>query len=500
LSRSTEIPLLRPARIRVSIIMKRFLLGGTVVSAGLATEYGVQMLRMLILARLLGPADFGIVVSLNAVHALVTMSTWVGVERFLIHVTDGHRRKWLGVAHTLSIAKSILAAFVLLVLAWPTAWLLSIPETVGSFISLALIQLVSAPTHMRTQQLQRRHIFWPSAAATTVGNIGGLLVAAVAAFLLRDHRALIWSLCATSAICTAATHMLTHVPYRLSFARNDLRQALQFGLPLMFNGLALALLGQLDRLVVGALLGVISMGRYGLAMTLVLTPISLLLNVATLISQPYLSAAWHSSVKTAFPELFGRITKLFAILGLMFALGAAVLGDVLLPILFGPSFAVGDVFIATLSVIALVRFTKVLTNVGSLAIGRTMDLMMSNAAGAAGLLITAFALWWRPTLEMAVLGYLSGELLATLFVVLRLDKALRGGGGPSPFWNFLASVPVLLCVALWIVLVDPPWPTRCVLLPALLTLAGAVGWRLMAPLRRRTTAGPTAPSVTAQMP
>jgi O-antigen/teichoic acid export membrane protein len=185
--------------------------------------------------------------------------------------------------------------------------------------------------------------------------------------------------------------------------------------------------------------------------------------------------------------MFRRITKLFAILGLMFALGAAVLGDVLLPVLFGPSFAVGDVFMAILSVIALVRFAKVLTNVGSLAIGRTMDLMMSNAAGAAGLLITAFALWWWPTLEMAVLGYLSGELVATLFVVQRLDKALRGVGGPSPFWNFLASVPVLLCVTLWIVLVDPTWPMRCVLLAALLTLAGAIGWWLTAPLRRRTT-------------
>ena len=32
-----------------------------------------------------------------ALYALVSMRTWVGVERFLIQVKDGDRRKWVGV-------------------------------------------------------------------------------------------------------------------------------------------------------------------------------------------------------------------------------------------------------------------------------------------------------------------------------------------------------------------------------------------------------------------
>lgn len=454
------------------------------MSAGIASEYGAQMVRILVLARLLGPAEFGIVVSLNALYALVSMSTWFGVERFLIYVTDGHRRKWLGVAHTLSFAKGVLGAALLLLLAWPTARILAIPDALGSFLSLALVPLLAGPTHMRVQQLQRHNVFWPSAVASIIGNLGGLAVSVVAAFLLRDHRALVWGLCATSVCNMASTHMLTKVAYRVSIARDDLRQALSFGLPLMLNGLALAVLGQLDRLVVAALIGVTSVGRYGLAMTIVLTPISLLMSVATLMAQPPLSAAWHSVSKAAFPELFRRITKVFAVVGAVFALGVAILGNVLLSWAFGPSFAVGDVFMAILSVVALVRFAKVLGNLGGLAAGRTMDLMLSNAAGAAGLLITALALWWRPTLNVATLGSLCGEVLATLFIAFRLDGYLRGAGRPSPWWDFLAAVPFLAGVILWTVLSDPTWAMRFSLVAAVLAVGGCLGWRLIAPLRR----------------
>jgi O-antigen/teichoic acid export membrane protein len=229
---------------------------------------------------------------------------------------------------------------------------------------------------------------------------------------------------------------------------------------------------------------VASLGQYGLAMTIVLMPISLLLSAATLITQPHLSAAWHSAAKSAFPDLFRHITKLFAVLATVFALGVAIVGNVLLPWVFGPSFAVGDMFMAILSVLALVRFAKVLANLGGLAIGRTMDLMLSNAAGAVGLLITALVLWWRPTLNMATLGSLSGELLATLFVIVRLDQYQRGATGPSPFWDFLAAAPLLACVILWTVLANPTWAMRFALVAAVLAMAGVLFWRLATPLRR----------------
>ncbi len=462
---------------------KQLVLGGALVSAGFVVEYGAQMIRMLVLARLLAPAEVGIVVSLNALYALVGMSTSLGVEVFLIHVRGGDRRNWLAVSHTLSLAQAALGAALLLLLAWPTTWLLATPDALGTFLALAVVPVLAGSSHMRNLQLTRRQVFWPAALAATVGNLGGLLVSIGAAFVLRDSRALIWGLCATSALKSIMTHLLTRVEYRLSFNKNELRQALGFGLPLMLNGLMLALLGQLDRILVGAFLGVEPLGSYGLAMTLILTPISLLLRVGTVIFQPRLSAAWHSAVVTAFPSLFRQTTMVFALLGGVYSLCIATTGGIVLPIMFGTRFAVGAAFMAVLAGISLVRFAKGIANLGGVATGRTMDVMFSNAAGALGLLVAMVGLSLRPTLNVAAVSYLSGELLGTLLMVARLDRLFRLHEEGCPFRAFLVAAAVLISAIAWVALADPPLSSRVAFATALVVLASILGWRFASPLR-----------------
>ena len=465
--------------------VKRLLQSGAIVSAGLAVEYAAQMLRVLILARLLGPVEFGVVVSLNALWALVQMSTFVGVDRYLIHAPDGARRRVLAASHTLTLGSGVLAALLILVLAWPTAWILGVPHALGSFMALALVPLLRGLMHMRFQQLQRRHVFWPEAAATTAANLGGLAATAAAALLLRDHRAIVWGLCATAALNAAASHLLTRVPYRISVSGPDLRCALGFGLPLTLNGFALAMLGQLDRMVVGAMLGVADLGRYGAAMTLVFTPISLLFRVGTSVSQPHLSAAWSSQRPSAVKDLFRRMASGFAILSLPFAVGVAALGDPVMQWLFGTRYAVGDIFMGLLSFGVLGRCTKATANLGGLAIGRTTDLMLSNVAGAIGLAVTAGALLVQPNLSMAAAGNVAGEALATGFVVIRLDQFLRERSSTSPYRPFFAALPALALVVLWVLIGGPSIAARVILVAALLPVALTAGWRLSLSIGRR---------------
>ena len=138
---------------------KQLVIGGALVSAGFVVEYGAQMIRMLVLARLLAPAEIGIVVSLNALYALVGMSTSLGVEVFLIHVRGGDRRNWLAVSHTLSLVQAALGAALLLLLAWPTTWLLATPDALGTFLALAVVPVLAGSSHMRNLQLTRRQVF-----------------------------------------------------------------------------------------------------------------------------------------------------------------------------------------------------------------------------------------------------------------------------------------------------------------------------------------------------
>lgn len=465
------------AAARMAVSPRRLLHGGATVSTGLAVEYGAQMLRTLVLARLLGPTEFGIVVSLNALSALVEMSTHVGADRFLVHESDGGSPALLAVSHTLNLGRGVVGAVLVLALAWPTAWLLSVPQALGSFLALAGLPLVRAFVNLRVQQVQREHVFWPDAAATIVGNVGGVVLTIIAALVLRDHRALLVGLYTTAFLNVLATHVLARVPYRLSLQSDGLRRALRFGLPLTVNGLSLALLGQLDRILVGALLGVTVLGRYGLATTLVAMPTSLIFRVGMSVSQPYLSAAWRDGVPGALPRLYRGMTFGFAVLALVFAIGVATLGDPLLRLVFGPAYAVGDGFMALLSFGILIRFAKGTANLGGLAIGRTVDLMLSNAAGASSLLFTAgFLLLW-PHIIMAAAGYLAGDVLGALVITTRLGGYLRGRSDPSPYRGFLIAVPVQVVVILWVLQAGPSLPARAAIAAAAIILAGIVAGR-----------------------
>ena len=455
--------------------MRQILRGGAVVSGGIVAEYAAQVLRVLLLARMLGGEEFGITVSLNAFFALVEMGTFIGVDRFLILAPDGDSPRLLATANVLSLAKGLITAAVMLLLAWPTAYLLSIPNAAGSFCALAVVPLLRGFAHLRVQQIQRTHVFWPDAVSTGAGGLVGLLVCFAAALALRDHRALVWGLCAQAALGTLLTHVLARTRYRLAADWADLRRALRFGVPLMLNGLALALFGQLDRLVVGGLLGLIAVGRYGLAMTVVLVPSSLLFRVGMSVTQPHLSAAWRGPGPARFRALFAGLSSGFALLGALLGIGVTVLGDSTLRWAFGPRYVVGDVFMALLGAGALLRFAKGMANLGGLAIGRTVDLMLSNAAGALGLLVTVGALLVRPTLEAAALGYLSGEVFATLVIVILLDRFLRGQGGSSPYRQFVLAAPVQAAAITWVLLFDPAWPARVAVVAASVLIAAWIG-------------------------
>ena len=187
-------------------------------------------------------------------------------------------------------------------------------------------------------------------------------------------------------------------------------------MPLLLNGLALAASFQLDRMVIGAWLGVVELGIYGLCMALFLQPISLLLRLANTALQPRLSQAWHADRLGSFQVLAGQIGRYGAAIGAAGAAAAACLGAPFLQHVFGPGYVASDMFLVLLATGGvLMRLCRGALNLLGLAIGRTSDLMISNVAGAAALPITVAAFYVYPHIELAAFAGLLGEVL-TCFV------------------------------------------------------------------------------------
>ena len=460
----------------------RGLLGSSlVIGIGLAIELGSQFARTLVLARLLGAEEFGLVASIMTLAAVVDMVSFVGIDRFIVYSPAGGDPEALKAAHALTWLRAIAGAAIVVAFALPTADLLGAHAYAASFAAVGLYPLLRAATHLGATQWQRSGRFFPDTAAEAGGAVLGLVTAVVTALTVPGHLDIVWALAAQSAASVLLSHLLARgVPYRIGFDRERMREALRFGLPLLGNGLALAAVYQLDRMVVGAWLGIVAVGIYGLSMTLLLQPISLLLRLVTTALQPRLSEAWHGDRAGAFPRLVRELGRYIAAAGAAGAIVAACLGAPLLRVVFGPGYAASDTFFALLAVVAMLRFCRGAQGVLGLAIGHTADLMVSNIAGTVALPVTIAAFYLDAAPESAAFGLCVGELLSVAVADLRL-RQYCGSADRALIGNLAVAAVVPAALAVWVLFVEPTLPIRA--MAAGLGLAATACLVLLVPRR-----------------
>ena len=436
-------------------VLRHWLFRGTVImSAALAIEAAAQFGRSMALTRLLNATEFGIVAAMVALLTTIDMGTFVAADRYLVQADDGDTPDLLAVAHTLAISRNLLCCFILLVFAYPTTRILHVPQALDSFLCLAIVPLVRTFEHHRLEQLQREHRFLPWASASSFTNITGLGVSVIAAALLHDHRAVLWGLICQTAVLVTATHAIAGVPYRAIFTAAPIARALRFGAPLMVNGLALAALGQLDRLAVGTFMGVAALGQYGLATMTFYVPTALSMRVMVAVLQPRLSSTWHRSPDRGFPILFAKVNAGIAILATLVSSAVAIVGGPLFLGLFGARYAIDDSFFCVFAAALFFRYAKASLNFGGLSMGRTIDLMWSNLCLVFGLAVTVLGLVFFHSFLVAAVGCFTGELCgaAGAFILLRGHLRLANTSLCLPFF---ATLPLLLASDVWVLLERP---------------------------------------------
>jgi O-antigen/teichoic acid export membrane protein len=464
---------------------QRLVGAGAVVAIGLVAELGAQFARTALLARWLGATEFGLVVSISTLAALVEMLSFIGIDRYLVYSTDGGSRQALGVAHALGLLRGAVSVAIVAILAWPTAAVMGESSYAFSFVVIALGPLLRGASHLGVVQMQRSGRFWPAAASNAGGAVIGLMAAAVAAVIAPDYRTILWGLSAQAAGSLFLSHLFAYgVPFAICFDRTRLREVLRFGLPLLVNGFALAAAFQLDRMAVGAWLGVSALGIYGISITLLFQPVALLARLATAILQPPMSVAWHADRSTAFPSWVRQLARYSGVFGGASAAVTVCLGAPTLRLVFGPSFSTSDLFFVLMAGAVLARLQRYALNLIGLAMGRTSDMMMSNIGGAIALPVMIGSFYINHDLISAGFGTLLGELLAIVIIEAKLSR--RCGSAAYAMREGMAFAALLpFTLSAWVLLSDPPlWLRTAVaaialIAPASMLITGCAPWRSM---------------------
>ncbi len=232
-------------------------IGTYVVSAG------IRFASNIVLSRLLGPEILGIVVIAQAVRVGTDLLSDVGLEQNVIHSPAGEDTDFLNTAWTIQVIRGILISLVCLALSPLLAGFYGVDTRVLFAISLApfISAMMSTGIYTLAKRLDVRTRNLYDLASEAVG----LVITVILAFTLRNVWAPIFGILLAIAFRSALSYWLPHPRHRLTLSKAHAWDIFHFSKWIMISSLAFYAAVYIDRLYLGRVVTLATLGIYGLA-------------------------------------------------------------------------------------------------------------------------------------------------------------------------------------------------------------------------------------------
>lgn len=409
-------------------------------------DIGVAFARMFALAHILGPFEFGFAAAISVTAATIGQITDIALYRFVSSSARSVFVQTIAAAHAVSVLRAIILAVLIVLFSYPIACTLVSCGNWPSFAWFAPIVLIASFENMEIRTRERDYRYWPQLIAAVTSYSAGIISLTIVAYETRSHYAFLSFMAAQTISYVFVSHLLASTPYRLTFCSKYVTAAVSFGIPLMLNGAGLALVGQGDRLMVGAVLGVEFLGLYAVVVLAGLVPIAAITRICGSLFFAGLHNTNASSEKhNARMRLFSR---LIAVIASSYALAVIGLFNVAVPVVFGARFLVPDLTVFLISLIAFVRIvrgepmTSVLLNKQ-----RTRALAVANLSPALGLIAATLLVVTYRTIDSVLAGILVGEFTGVA-VLLFTTRDLFRPAFLDYVLSSVASISIVVCVGL----------------------------------------------------
>lgn len=240
-----------------------------------------DLLALIILARILVPADFGLVAIAASVVVILESTLDAPLGTVLLR-PGANRPEVLNTAFTLAALKGLILAVLLAVAALPLSKLYSEPRLFSVLLALSVAPALRSLASPRLVLFTRAMNFRPEFICEVSGKSVALLIGLAIAFVWGNYWALVGiSLTAPAVFCLVSYLQAPYRPVLSLAAWADFSRTVRFGSAVA--GMS-ALSWQLDRLILGRFLSLSALGNYSNAANLAGLPVQVIL-------QPYMRAA-----------------------------------------------------------------------------------------------------------------------------------------------------------------------------------------------------------------
>lgn len=251
--------------------LRRFALDTASLSAARVLQTAAAFVSLPIIARLVGPAEFGLVALAMSFVVFSIFLADCGMGQSLVRTPAADLDTWSSVFWTV-IAFGAGLTMVLGALAWPIAMIFGEPRLLGLLLALSAVPMMAALLAAPLADLQQRRRFRELAVIEIVSTFIGLGAALVFAFkgagawAIAIQQLAIWL---TKDVMFAS---LTRFRPRLFWSRANLGEHLNFARDNLGATLLLFFSRQMDPMVIGKVLGAAPLGNYSFATRIMMLP------------------------------------------------------------------------------------------------------------------------------------------------------------------------------------------------------------------------------------
>ncbi len=337
-------------------LKRKTIRGGLARLCSQGASFLLRIASLMILARLLGPKDFGLMGMVTAFTEVLTWFRDFGLSSATIQrptITD----EQISTLFWINISFGALLALIVVAMAPAIAAFYHQPELFGITGVLAAGFLFNAAGVQHSALLQRRMRFTTLATITTVSFVISAAIGIGGAKAGYGYWALV-AMSVTSPLAATigfwlATGWIPKMPHR----RVGIRSMIRFGGTLTLNGLVAYIAYNADKVLIGRVWGVDAIGIYGRAYQLVNIPTASVNSAVGEVAFAALSRLQHDPIRLR--SYFLKGFSLVLGLTLPISIACALFADDLVFVLLGPKWkdaaAIVRVLAPTIAVLAIIN-------------------------------------------------------------------------------------------------------------------------------------------------
>lgn len=425
--------------------------GGKWTASSAAVGITLQMTQLMILGRLLEPADFGLMAMMMVVIGLANAIADFGLGNYLVQADELCQRT-LGHLLRIVLVLVLLLASVVALTAPVVAAYYKEPQLTGLLPWLSLAIVTTTLSQMLFALLQRSFAF----KVIAIGEIAAALAALLATVAVALAGCGVWAL-VVGQLVTGVSRFLFFLPRFLQL-RLALPVATNVGLH-QAKGFALFQTGErvlnyagwnLDKLILGRLVGDAGLGIYTVAYQLMIRPFSVLNPVFTRVALPLFACIRNDDARLCAGYL--QTLRVIALLSFPIYVGLAISAPGIVLLVMGQNWAGSAPVLAVLSVLGM--FFSIGNPIGTLVLAKgkpqwafhvnLLSLLVYAVAFTIGAQFGVMGLAWAFLLAGVLVLYPLEFVLRRLLVGMRVGQYFRAMGH-----LFAAAGVPLLLVAVW---------------------------------------------------